>query len=222
MVAQLREGMLGGRWRDHLPGRDRLAADLGCSHGTVEAALRRLCTQGMLVSQGSGQRRRIVLPEGKAIRRELRVRILAYDQDSKLEPYQLDLLNDLRMAGFAADYAMKIQADLGMDVGRVARFVAKTPADVWVVVSGSREILEWFSQQDVPVIALFGRFTGLPIAVSCPRKIPAMVSSLRRLVELGHRRIVMMSNEERRKPYPALFEQKFLDGLESLGVATGS
>lgn len=218
----LKEGMLSGRWRETLPGRNRLAAELGVSHKTVETAMRRLAVQGMLVSQGSGQRRRIVLPEGKVIRREMRVRVLTYDRDSRLFPSNLELLDQLRMAGFAADFAQKTMADLGMDVGRLARFVKKTPVDAWIVASGSREVLEWFSRQDVPAIALFGRFTGLPIAASCPRIAPAMAVAVRRLVALGHNRIVMIAHAERRKPYPALVEQVFLDELDAQGIKTGS
>jgi len=218
----LKEGMLSGRWRDTLPGRNRLAADLGVSHKTVETVMRRLAEEGWLVSQGSGQRRRILLPKGQSMRRELRVRILPYDRESRLLPYSLELLDQLRMAGFAAGFAMKTQTDLGMDAKRVARFVAKTPADAWIVIGGSREILEWFSQQEIPVIAMFGRFTGLPIAAACPRMAPAMVAAVRRLVELGHQRIVMIAREERRNPYPALVEQVFLDELKNHGVRTGT
>ena len=218
----LKQGILSGRWQGMLPGRNRLAGELGVSHKTVETAMRRLAKEGWLISQGSGKRRRIVLPEGEVIRRELRVKILAYDRDSRLLPYVLKLLDELRMAGFAAGFAIKTQDDLGTDVKRVERFVTKTPADAWIVIGGSQEILEWFSQQEIPTIAMFGRFTGLPIAVSCPRMAPAVVVAVQRLVELGHRRIVMISREERRKPYPALVEQVFLDELEKQGIKTGA
>ncbi len=217
----LKEGMLSGRWRETLPGRNRLAAELGVSHKTMETVMRRLAEEGWLASQGSGRRRRIVLPKGEFIRRELRVRILPYDRDSRLLPYSLELLDQLRLAGYAADYAIKTQAELGMNAGRLARFVTKTPADAWIVIGGSREVLEWFSRQNIPVLALFGRFTELPIAASSPRMAPAVVAAVRRLVEIGHRRIVMISREERRKPYPALVEQVFLDELEKQGIQTG-
>ena len=164
-----------------------------------------------------------MIPEGtKAKRREMRVRILLYDREAGLEPFLLDLLDRLRMAGFAADCAMKTLADLGMEAERVERFVKKTPADAWVVVAGSRDVLEWFSGQDVPALAMFGNFTGLPIASSGVAKIPSMIASVRRLVELGHRRIVMMVREERRKPRPAPLEQLFLDELGALGIPTGA
>lgn len=100
--------------------------------------------------------------------------------------------------------------------------MADQPADGWVVSAGSREVLEWFSEQPVPAIAMFGRFSGLPIAAACPRKTPAMISAVRKLVSLGHRRIVMLTHEERRIPTPALFEQNFLDELTAQGLPTGS
>ena len=72
VTERLRQGMTEGRWRETLPGRDRLAAQLGCSHWTVEEAMRRLAKEGWLVSQGAGRRRRIVLPEGAAKPRKSR------------------------------------------------------------------------------------------------------------------------------------------------------
>jgi hypothetical protein len=54
-----------------------------------------------------------------------------------------------------------------------------------------------------------------------PRKNPALALAVRRLVELGHRRIVMLVREERLKPYPASFEQTFLHELTASGIAVG-
>ncbi len=217
----LREGMAGGRWRGTLPGRDRLAGTLGVSHKTVEAAMRQLAAEGWLISEGAGRRRRIVLPKGRAVKRTLRVRVLLYEDTDRALPFHMELLSRLQKAGFAAEYAIKSLHDLGMDAGRVATFVRKTPADVWIVSGGSREILEWFTEQPIPMFALFGRFSGLPIAASSPRKTPAMNEAVEKLVALGHRRIVMLAREERRKPDPGLFERNFLATLERLGVATG-
>ena len=50
-----------------------------------------------------------------------------------------------------------------------------------------------------------------------PRKNPALAVAVRRLVDLGHRRIVMLVREERLKPYPASYEQAFLNELAALG-----
>lgn len=42
------------------------------------------------------------------------------------------------------------------------------------------------------------------------------------MMERGHRRIVMLSREERRKPQPGVFEQTFLDALQAGGLAAGA
>jgi hypothetical protein len=40
-----------------------------------------------------------------------------------------------------------------MNVGRVARLVAGTEADAWIVSAGSHDVLEWFAAQAVPAFA---------------------------------------------------------------------
>jgi DNA-binding LacI/PurR family transcriptional regulator len=218
VVEILRQGMLRRRWRETLPGRDRLAGQLGCSHATVELAMRRLVRDGWLVSQGAGKRRRIVLPKGETSSTTLRVRILLYDNADRALPFEAELLAQLQKAGFAAEFALKSQQDLGMRSDRVAKFVTKTPADAWVVISGSREILEWFATQPVPAISVFSHLPDLSLAAVSPRKTPAMIAAVRALTASGHKRIVMLSRRERRKPKPGLFEQNFLDELGRLGL----
>lgn len=221
VAAHLRSELSRGRWRHVLPGIQRLGIELGANHNTVEAALRLLEEQGVVASQGHGRPRQVCPAAIAGDKRSLRVKILLYTADDRWLPDNVELLARLQEAGHAADFAPKSLQDLGMRADRVARFVEKHPADAWVVCSGSQEILKWFSSSPVPAIAMYGRFTGLPIAAASPRKIPAMLNVIRRLVALGHRRIVMLSREERRKPAPALFERAYLDELAALGVPTG-
>jgi len=68
---------------------------------------------------------------------------------------------------------------------------------------------------------MFGRFTGLTIASSSPQTSPAMQEAVRRLVAHGHRRIVLLVGEDRRKPFPSLFEQRFLEELQAQGLPVG-
>lgn len=220
----LRQGIIQGRWCGTLPGRARLVQQLGCSQSTLEAARHRLAREGWLVTQGRGKRQQIEIPpdQRKAVRQVKRVRVLLYDGPAEARHEEIALLARLMEAGYAADFALKGLQDLQMDVGRVARFVKATPCDAWVVCSASREILQWFSEQPVPSFALFGRFSGLPIAATSPRKAPAMIGVLHRLFELGHRRIVMLTTPERAAPQPALFEMVFLNALKSLGLSTGA
>jgi DNA-binding LacI/PurR family transcriptional regulator len=221
VAAHLRREMSRGRWHHVLPGIQRLSMELGVNHNTVEAALRLLEEEGMVASQGHGLPRRVCASALTGEKRSLRVNILLYGADNRFLPDRIELLARLQEAGHAADFAPTTLQELGMRVERVVRFVKKNPADAWVVCSASQEILKWFSTCPVPAIAMYGRFTGLPIAAASPRKIPAMVTAVRKLVALGHRRIVMLSREERRKPEPALFERAYLDELALLGVPTG-
>jgi DNA-binding LacI/PurR family transcriptional regulator len=97
--------------------------------------------------------------------------------------------------------------------------VEKTQADAWVVVSGSREVLEWFSKQEKPTLALFGRRRRLAIASVGPDKPAAYAAVTRALVALGHRRIVLLTRPQRRLPEPGASEQAFLGELAAHGIA---
>ncbi|QTN32614.1 substrate-binding domain-containing protein [Akkermansiaceae bacterium] len=212
---EIRQGGLGGR----LPGINRLAASLGCSANTVHAAMKQLEREGFLLAQGAGRCSRTALPQGSAP--ALRVKILLYErQDAKVD-YISDLRHRLQEAGHSAGFATKSLLDLGMDAGRVAGFVAGTEADAWIVVAGSRTVLEWFAEQSVPAFALFGRQPNVPIAGTGPYMLHAVVAAVRRLAALGHSRIVCLTREERRKPGPGLFERAFLEELRKQGIAVG-
>jgi DNA-binding Lrp family transcriptional regulator len=221
VAERLRNGMVEGRWQETLPGRKQLASDLGCSPWTVEEAIQRLTKEGLLVSPGAGSRRRIVLSEGMARPRALRVMILLYEASDRNANYMVDLLHRLRDTGHEAVFAEKTMRDLGMNVKRIARFLEDSVADAWVVMAGSRDILEWFAGQKTPAFAMFGRNSNSPLASLSLQKANALIELADRLVDLGHRRIVILAREERRKPTPAYLEQVFLDRLEERGIPTG-
>ena len=220
-AAHLREEIRKGRWTGLMPGRRILARELGVSHNTVQGALDQLEAERLLSSEGIGKRRRITLV-GEIRPARLRINILLYDKRELAEFEHRNIRRMLEDAGHVVEYGEKDLQELKMDAARVARFVQQHPADAWVVIAASREVLEWFSTQPVPAFALFGRRQGLPIAGTSPRKIPELVVAVRRLVALGHRRIVMVVREDRRKPSPGHFEQAFLDELEHHGIRTGS
>jgi DNA-binding LacI/PurR family transcriptional regulator len=54
-----------GRWQGTMPGRNQLVKELGVSTRTIELAFQVLEKEGLLVPQGAGRRRKIVLPEGR-------------------------------------------------------------------------------------------------------------------------------------------------------------
>ena len=221
-VAQvLRDGLRQGRWRGSIPGRIRLAAELGVNHKTVQAALQLLENEGILVSRGAGREREIV-GAGQPVPSLLHVKILLYEESDAHNEHVVQLGFRLKERGHHVGYAPKTLSGLNFDVKRVARMVEKEDGDAWVILGGSRPVLEWFALRSVPVFAMFGRRPNRPMAGLGPVKLPAMEDGLRRLVELGHRRIVMLAPEEGRKPTPSAFERRFLEVLESIGIRTGS
>ncbi len=214
----LRAQLCHGAWGGRMPGGSRLATELGVGRDTVEAALQILEREGLLVPQGAGRRRRIELPEGR-VARPIRVAILVTDHFSS--DYMIELLHSLAEAGHLPFHATKTLVELGMDVGRVARLVNRTEADAWVVVAGSREILEWLSRQPKPAFALFGRRGRVSIAAAGPNKAPPFAAATGRLIELGHRRISLVCRRQRRLPQPGPPERAFLDELVAHGILTG-
>lgn len=221
VVQALRDGLREGRWQGTMPGRNHLAAELGVNHKTVKTALAILEREGLLESHGPGRRRSIV---GKSPLPPVarRVMILAYEKNDHQTDYLIAIIHRLQAAGHWAGFATKSLCDLGLDVNRVARFVAKAEADAWVVVAGRKDILEWFASQPLPAFALFGRSARISIASAAPDKSEAMLGLVDRLVGLGHRRIVMLVREDRRVPTAGAFERQYLARLESHGIHTGN
>jgi hypothetical protein len=177
-------------------GQFRLADELGASRNTVEAALRLLEHEGVLISQGLGRKRLIASPDPKKAR-PMRIVILDYEPMPVIEGYTVELQYILNEAGHVAFFAPKTLMELGMNVSRIRRMVEKTEADARIVCSATKEVLMWFATQPLPAFALFGGRRGLPIAAAGPEKIPATLAATRALV----RRIVRWSaNVSQKKP----------------------
>ncbi|MCF7674738.1 MAG: substrate-binding domain-containing protein [Akkermansiaceae bacterium] len=218
----LREGFRKGRWSGTLPGVLRLVAELDVSPPTLRAALRILEAEGLLVSHGKGRSRTIA--KVAATRHALRVGILIHDvpmvamaQDGLIH----QIKHELEAVGYVVFFTRKSQIELGHDLQRIKAMIAKTPADAWIVGAGSHEVLEWFSGQAVPCLAIYGRTGDLPLARTGPDKAPAYQAATRQLIELGHRRIALITRSTRRKPGPGRVERAFLHELVAHGIPTG-
>ena len=233
VAAHLRGEMLRGRWGEKLPGTPRLAEHLGVNSKTVAAALQLLEREGMLVGQGAGRKRLIVLPDANAAQ-PMRVGILVYEPaDLRLE-YIVEIRHALAEAGHDAIAVSELRraqveqgnpnslTDPAKRLERIRHLVKQTAADAWVVVAGSREVLEWFSTQPWPTIALFGRRRGLPIASTGVDKPTVISAATRQLIELGHRRIVLLCRRMRRLPQPGEAERSFLSELSAHGIQPGA
>lgn len=221
LAKHLREELQAGRWRDLMPGRDALASELAVSPKIVSLALQELEDEGLLLAQGPGRRRKIA-SSGKFVKRQLRIAIFLPDpHDAKLD-FIVDLKYRLEEEGFSP---LILASEISRKAGsskKLARIVSRTHADAWILMSASRDTLEWFSSQPVPSFALFGRRFTLPIAATGPDKDHGMRVATQRLLELGHRRIVMLALSERRLPQPGAGERSFLRELENAGIETSS
>lgn len=221
VAAHLREGIASGRWVETLPGRDMLASELGVSPRSVQKAVALLEKEKLIESQGQGKSRRIRLSGKRRITNPIRVAMLLFKMEDRTTDYVIELRHQLDEAGHIPIVPDEGQQEMGMNVKRVERLVRSTKADAWVVMSGSREILQWFVDQNIKVFALAGRHYGLPIAGVAPNKQPIFDDITRRLVQLGHSRIVLLFHEQLRLPYPGLMATTFLQALESSGVIVG-
>ena len=72
---------------------------LGVGSNTVEAALRRMEKESLLVSQGRRRRRLVVSPSGAGIVRQIRVAILLGEKDDRKLDYVVEFEHELRQAG---------------------------------------------------------------------------------------------------------------------------
>ena len=229
VAAYLREELRCGRWGETLPGKHSLAEELGINNKTVETALRQLEQEGVLVGQGPGRRRRIVVPDGGFDAPQLRVAIFDFDPPERTEQWIVAMRQQLLDQGHRPFFVGKSLTELGMDLQRVVRLVKRTSADVWVVCAASREILEWFAEQEMPVFSLFGTRWNLPIAGTGPDKTAPLAEATRRLIELGHHRISFLARglpeiapgTEWRQSIPWPSVRAFLEELENAGISTG-
>ncbi|MEJ6572612.1 MAG: substrate-binding domain-containing protein [Akkermansiaceae bacterium] len=221
VAAHLRGELVQGRWSGTMPGVPALAAELEIDRKTAALALAHLEDEGLLVGQGPGRRRKIEMPEELIKQSGLRVAILLYEESDQSLDYLIDCKNKLEAAGHTAFYAPSYLTEIKMDVRRLARMVEKTEAGAWVVAGGTSEILQWFMQQKIPAFALYGRRRKLKIAGIGPDNIPAFVEATRRLIELGHQRIVFLDSLYKVSD-PGVAGTAFLDALSAGGITVGS
>lgn len=220
VAAYLRAEMTAGRMLGVMPGVLRLEADYGINRNTLETALRLLENEGLLISQGAGMCR-LIRPQVRQKKDLLRVGILTNDEVEQKVNYMVELRHQLTEAGHSVFFLPKGMYELEMDVRRIARMVKRYPADVWLVIAGSREVLEWFANEKLRVMAIFGRRRELPIASVGPDKVPAIAAATSELIRLGHRRIVLLTRRARRLPLPGAVEQEFLNQLANHGIVPG-
>jgi DNA-binding LacI/PurR family transcriptional regulator len=217
----LRGEILRGRWTDTIPGLHALADELEVNYKTVDAALNVMEGQGLLVRQGAGKCRKIVLPSGMKAQPSLRVAILDYAPEDLTDLSRVDLIHKLKAAGHHPFFTEKTLTELGMNLSRIQRMLKTVDADAWVVCSGSREVLTWFSEQETPTMAMFGRRRDLPIAAVGPDHVTAGRATVRHLIELGHQRIVILMRNSQPVEEAGRVERAIFDEMREHGFPVG-
>jgi DNA-binding LacI/PurR family transcriptional regulator len=216
----LRTELIAGRWQKKMPGAGRLEKELGVGRNTVEAALEQLERDGLLQNLGSRRGRRIQIATNSK-NPKLGIAVLLYEQIDRHSHYMAELELALVKAGHSLHFQSKSLTEMGMSVKLVKNLVSQTRADAWLVVAGSRDVLQWFSEQPLPAFALFGRRTGLPMAAAGPDNITSLTAVTHSLIDMGHSRIVTICRKERRLPTLGTAERAFLEVLESHGIHAG-
>lgn len=221
VAAHLREGIQTGLWTSLMPGRDRLAKDLGVSPTTITRALSLLEREGLLVPQGTGQKRRIVLKASEFKPRALRIALMLFDSNYHTSSFMVELCHLLEKAGHEPFFSSKTLLGLGQSPQRITRHIQGTDADAWLLSSGSRDVLSAVAALGKPIFALFGRHAGLPLAGARPDKSPAFATLTQRLIDMGHQRISFLCSRQIRHPQKAKALQHFLSELEAAGIKAG-
>lgn len=216
----LEREILAGNLAGELPGMKSLSVMLGVNHKTVDGAVRALEFKGLVQSRGVGKKRSIT-PQARSTNKSLKVGIIPYDPDDRKHHQMIDARERLIKSGHRAFFTSKSLVELKLDISRIKSYTEKYPADAWIIQSASREILEWFRDQDTPAFALFGRLRNVSIAGAGTTKESAIHDAVSELYALGHRRIVMLVREEQCLPNPGPSPRAFLDALEQHGITPG-
>ena len=217
----LRSEIESGRWRGEFPGTPALGKELGIDRKTITAAIQQLESEGLLKPQGPGKPRLVHRKRGQKTAK-LNVRFLVHEDDDRQRAHVMGLIPKVQELGHHIEIDSKTLSSLGMNLNRIKRHVRSHPADAWILLAATREILDWFASRKTPAMAMFGRRRQVPIASVGPDKVAAMTACVDRLIELGHRRIVLMAREERRQPNIGFIEREYLNRLKHHGITPGS
>ncbi len=218
----LREGFQAGRWSGKLPGIWLLAKELGVSRDTVRDALRLLEEEGLVTNCGAGKSRAVNKDGSVPVRRLLRLGILLPSPLEKDNAHTHELIYSVKQAiealGHLCFIAPKSSQQLRHRIERIRRYMADCQADAWIVYSARREVLEMVSTSALPILALGGESTGLPMASSRSDLAAPMRACVDCLVRRKHQSIVLICPPNWRHPRPNASAQAFIERLRHHGI----
>lgn len=217
----LRDAIESGELHGQMPGVHSLAREFGIHHTTAAEALGQLESEGYLKGAGAGKKRNILNP-GTADGVRLKVAILLYEPEDIGTKFINELLHQLSDSGHETVVASKSLVELQFEAKHLRRLVAATRANVWLVLAGSPQVLEWFAEQKLKTFALFSGSTVEGVARSGPGKGRLMRAIVQRLIKLHHTRIVLLIAKNARTECPSPLVQAYLDELKTQGLPIGN
>ena len=220
LASHLKEEILSGRITGEMPGITRMVQILGVNSVTTSKAVQQLEREGLVIAQGE-RRPRLISESARTQASSIKIGILCYDQQLALRSDTLQLRQTIIDSGHTPVIASKSMQDLGMKLNRIIKHINSHDVDAWMIYGGTSELLQWFSNHELPAFAIYGRLNSANIAGIGIKKSKVTHQLVEQLVALNHKRIVLLVREERRKPTLGLPEREFLNSLESHGIQTG-
>jgi len=223
-VQCLRQGIESGQWRGELPGVMLLATEFNVSGQTMQAALKLLEEEGWIVSQGVGKPRRAVRKCDPEERQSVSLRVgLIVPCDAGLDSPGTErmistIVSELKEAGHRPRLTSKSMRSFDFDPGRIFRMVTRLEMDAWVVAGAEMGLLEMMASAGISLISLGGAEHP---AIPCVglKSGEALRNCTRRLITLGHRRIVLVAPPNWRKPILTPLVKLYLSELADAGIA---
>lgn len=217
----IRKGLNEGRWKELMPGRLRLAKELGISPATATRAIQMMVQEGVLESRGKD--RCCAIPVGKKAKRsgELHLILLPRTSDDQTRYGWLSASYELRSQGMKTEICDFTLEDLKYDLSAVKRRIKHLGADGWVIQAGNKEILQWFSEQPVPAFAFGGGMLGIDIAGTGFDASEGIRELTRKLIQLGHSRIVLLARAPLIRNLETGPAGRFVEEMRAHDIATG-
>lgn len=219
---QLKQLVSDGSLGPELPGVETLAVECGVSPVTMRQGLRILEREGFVSNLGPGRRRTVQGSLRQSTRgRSLQVGMLSSSGRESIDLGYRKVLDVFESELFSQGHRFFIlpvtQRDLGYDTGRIIKRVEKEKVDLWLVESAQAELLRWFANRPQPVFACGGQFLDIPgLPATGSATVPVTMDTVRRLCQLGHRRIVCLKAGPLRKNLR--FRQILFTTLEESGI----
>lgn len=223
----LRSDIATGVRRYRLPGVRKLSEELHVSPRTLLSALRLLVAEGLISSAGARspylihETKARGAPETKSLRVALLIRGAPESHDKGIQAVLLRIIARLRLDGHDAFIVSTPSDKDPHKIGYLRKLVGDAKADAWLVHHAPFETVRWFSTQKTPFLVLGGRTSDFDVASASFPVEPALRALVRRLLRLGHRRIVLIATDLSRRPDFSPLLCAYREELAAQGVTPG-